>query len=93
MFSKKDVRDRYTSVIEGAHCVASANLIDNFAGRVGVAMAQAFKRVGLPKTIAFQICDDEKLGAEVGTALLAAFKVGVAVGIEMEKPEVSGDCA
>lgn len=90
MFYDADVRDRYVSVIEGAHCVASADLIEDFAGRVGLAIAQAFNRVGLPKTIAFQICDDEKLGEEIGAALLAAFKVGVVVGIEMEKPEVSG---
>lgn len=87
MFQDQSVRDRYTSIVEEAHSVPAANLITEFARRVGVTIARSMKRAGVPYDVVVDVCDDEEFGLEIGGVLLGAFKLGVAVGIEMEKPE------
>lgn len=87
MFSDPDVRDRYESLVGEAHCNESANLISEFAEQAGIALSRALKRQWMPKSVVLRICEDEEFGLEIGRVMLGSFKIGVAVGIEMEKPE------
>ena len=87
MFQDPDVRDRHVSIVEEAHCIESANLVSEFADMAGRSIARSLKRAGAPVGIVMEICDDEKFGEEIGAIILGSLKIGIAVGIEMEKAE------
>lgn len=86
-FQDEEDRERYVSVIEAAHCHASASLISEFADELGRIFARALKKQGVSLGTVLAVCDDLQFGLDIGNVLLGSFKIGVAVGIEMEKQQ------
>lgn len=91
MFRDKGVRDRCTPTIEEAQYAALSKLMSGFARMAGTAVGRVLKHQDIPIETVLSIGGDKQFGRELGAAILGAFRLGVGVGIEMEKdsPPVS----